>query len=275
VYTLYDLNFVANAEWTTEDNRAACWHGASRASTKADWIVAISQASRIHYLSVFPHFPADRIKVIHPCSRFTAFSFEGSRPPALANVPEGLFWLSVGTIEPRKNQRRIAEAFANYLKDGGAQMPLVFAGGSGWLMEDFRDHLEKLGISPHVILTGYVSDDELIWLYRNCHANIYVSLFEGFGLPVLEGMQFGAPTIASNTSSIPEVTGNAAIMVDPADTEGLVRAMLRVSGSPDERAKLSCEARSRASLFDWQKSAGQLLALYEEAVSAPRRTANR
>jgi glycosyltransferase involved in cell wall biosynthesis len=275
VYTLYDLSFVAHPDWTTEINRAACWEGVSRAASRADWIVAISEASRIHYLQVFPDFPADRIRVIHPCSRFSDVAAEGVRPAALGNVEPGRFLLSVGTIEPRKNQRRIAEAYALYLKAGGAPMPLVFAGGAGWLMEDFRARLGELGVLPQAILTGYVSDEELTWLYRNCHANIYFSHFEGFGLPVLEGMQFGAPTIASNSTSIPEVAGNAAILVDPGDVEGLARAMLRVARSPDERARLSGEARSRASLFSWQESAEKLLALYDDAASTTRRSGQR
>lgn len=272
VYTLYDLSFVADPSWTTEINRAACWEGVSRAATEADWIVAISKASRDHYLEVFPNFPADRIRVIYPCSRYSGSTAEGTRPAALGNVPAGRYWLSVGTIEPRKNQRRIAEAYARYLQRGGAPMPLVFAGGQGWLMEEFRRHLENLGVLSKVILTGYVSDEELIWLYRNCQANIYLSHFEGFGLPVLEGMQFGAPTIASDSTSIPEVAGNAAILMKPEDTEGLARAMLRVAQSPDERARLSREARAQASRFDWRASAGSLLALYKEAVSVPKRS---
>jgi len=271
VYTLYDLSFVADPSWTTEINRAACWEGVSRAATEADWIVAISKASRDHYLQVFADFPADRIRVIYPCSRFSDPTAEGTRPAALGDVPAGGYWLSVGTIEPRKNQRRIAEAYARYLQRGGAPMPLVFAGGHGWLMEDFRGYLENLGVLSKVILTGYVSDAELAWLYRNCQANIYLSLFEGFGLPVLEGMQFGAPTIASDSTSIPEVAGNAAILVKPEDSDGLARAMLRVVRSPDERARLSSAARAQASRFDWRESAGSLLALYEHALSVPKR----
>lgn len=271
IYTLYDLSFVADPSWTTEINRAACWEGVSRAAANADWIVAISKASRSHFLEVFPHFPPDRVRVIYPCSRFSGAASLGTRPPVLANVAPGRFWLSVGTVEPRKNQRRIAEAYARYLQQGGAPMPLVFAGGHGWLMDDFHHHLQALGVSSRVNVTGYVSDEELVWLYRNCHANIYFSRFEGFGLPVLEGMQFGAPTIASNSTSIPEVAGSAAIMIHPDDTDGLTRAMLRISRSPDERARLGCEARAQAPRFDWRVSARALLALYDEAIASPKR----
>ena len=121
------------------------------------------------------------------------------------------------------------------------------------------------------MLTGYVSDEELIWLYRNCYANLYPSLFEGFGLPVLEGMQFGAPTIASSSTSIPEVAGDAAILLAPEDTEGWAQAMLGLSCNKEQRARLSAAAREQAGRFDWKRSAASLLQLYEEAVASPKR----
>jgi glycosyltransferase involved in cell wall biosynthesis len=150
-------------------------------------------------------------------------------------------------------------------------MPLVLAGGKGWLMEDFQKHLSKLGIDAKIVMTGYVTDDELIWLYRNCYANLYPSLFEGFGLPVLEGMQFGAPTLTTNSSAIPEVAGNAAILLDPEDTEGWTQAMLRLAANIDERDQLSLAAREQAKRFDWKISAAALLQLYEEALASPKR----
>ena len=271
VYTLYDLSFVAHPEWTTEANRAGCWEGVSRAAAHADWIVAISQASRNHFLEVFPDFPRERIEVIHPCSRYAAPQGEGVRPASLATVSTRGFWLSVGTIEPRKNQRRIAEGYARYLALGGTPMPLVFAGGHGWLMEDFRAHLEQLGIAANVIIAGYVSDEELTWLYRNCYANLYLSLFEGFGLPVLEGMQLGAATIASNATSIPEVAGDAAILLAPDDVEGIARAMLGLARDPTTRDSLSQRALAQAARFRWEDSAAATLDVYTRAAAAPKR----
>ena len=148
---------------------------------------------------------------------------------------------------------------------------IVLAGGKGWLMEDFKKHLTELGIDAHIIMTGYVTDDELIWLYRNCYANLYPSLFEGFGLPVLEGMQFGAPTITSNSTSIPEVAGDAAILLDPEDVEGLSQAMLRLAINREERDQLSKTGVKQAERFDWKESAAALMQLYEEALVLPKR----
>jgi glycosyltransferase involved in cell wall biosynthesis len=271
IYTFYDLGFAVDPNWTMETNRTGCFDGVFRSSVVADWIVAISEASRDHYLRVFPHFPEDRIRVIYPCSRFVDSNSEGKRPKAMGNIPSGNYWLNVGTIEPRKNQRCLVEAYARYIAAGGAPMPLVLAGGKGWLMDDFKEHLLELGIAAQVVMTGFFTDDELIWLYRNCYANLYPSLFEGFGLPVLEGMKFGAPTLTSDTTSIPEVAGDAAILLNPADVAAWSDSMLRLSQNKDEREQLTVKAKRQAEKFSWQASATALLELYREAAVLPKR----
>ena len=272
IYTFYDMSFVVDPSWTTEANRVGCFDGVFRSAMAADWVVAISAASKAHYLKIFPNFPEERIRVIHPYSRFTDLTLNGKQPKALEHIPAGGYWLNVGTIEPRKNQRRLVEAYARYLALGGVPMPLVLAGGKGWLMEDFQRHLSELGITAHIVMTGYVSDEELIWLYRNCYANLYPSLFEGFGLPVLEGMQFGAPTLASQSTSIPEVTGKAAILLNPEDIEGWAQAMLQLVSNRVEREQLSVAARKQAGRFDCKRSAAALLQLYVEALASPKRS---
>ncbi len=271
VYTFYDMGFTVNPEWTTEANRLGCFEGVFRSSIAADWVIAISKASREHYLQTFPHFPEDRIQVIYPCSRFSNQSLQGKCPKALKDIPSQRFWLSVGTIEPRKNQLNLAKAYARYLELNGDPMPLVFAGGKGWLMDDFQNHLRELQIEKQVIFTDYISDEELIWLYQNCYANLYPSLFEGFGLPVLEGMQFGAPTISSNSTSLPEVAGNAAILLPPEDCEAWAQAMLQLAANRTYRDKLGMEGIEQARGFDWKQSASSLLDLYAKALSQPKR----
>lgn len=271
VYTLYDLNFLVEPSWTTESNRVGCFEGVFRSAIAADWVVAISKASQADYLKMFPHFPEKRVRVIYPCSRFTDSKLKGKPPKGLEHILADGYWLSVGTIEPRKNQRRLAEAYARYLALGGTPIPLVFVGGKGWLMEDFQSHLRDLGITAHIVMPGKVSDDELIWLYRNCYANLYPSLFEGFGLPVLEGMQFGAPTLASQSTSIPEITGKAAILLNPEDIENWAQTMLRLVSNKVERDKLSVAALEQAEKFDCKHSAIELLQLYKEALISPKR----
>ena len=272
IYTLYDLAFMVEPAWTTEENRIGCFDGVFRASIAADWIVAISDASKDDFLRHFPHFPSERIRVIYPCSRFVDGAILGRRPGLLENVEAERFWLSVGTIEPRKNHHRLAEAYARYLAKGGETMPLVFAGGMGWLMEDFARELSALGITDQVVMTGYVSDEELIWLYRNCYANLYPSLFEGFGLPVLEGMQFGAATISSDSTSLPEVTGKAGVLLPPHDIEAWAEEMHTLGSDRARRQHLRGLGQERAAHFDWKRSAHRLLELYEEAASSSKLT---
>lgn len=271
VYTFYDLSFLVEPSWSTEANRIGCFSGNFRASVNADWIIAISEASRRHFLEVFPHFPEDRIHVIYPCSRFADASREGSRPHLPDGILPGRFWLSVGTIEPRKNHLGLARAYANYRKQSKDPLPLVLAGGAGWLMDDFQSELKALGVFEDVILTGYVSDDELIWLYRQCFANLYPSFFEGFGLPVLEAMQFGAPTLASKTSSIPEILGDAGPLISPQDHEGWASAMCSLEQGPERRLEMKAMGSARVGKFQWQSSRNALMALYQEALAAPKR----
>lgn len=272
IYTFYDMGFVVDPSWTTEANRLGCFEGVFRSSIAADWVIAISEASRDHYLQVFPHFPEDRIRVIYPCSRFaTTQASESRRPKALKAVLPGRFWLTVGTIEPRKNQRCLARAYARYLELKGEPMPLVFAGGQGWLMDDFQNDLKALKIESQVIFTDYVSDEELIWLYQNCYANLYPSLFEGFGLPLLEGMQFGAATLTSRSSSLPEVAGDAAILLPAEDSEAWAQTMLRLARHQAEKDKLALAGRAQAQRFEWERSASSSLQLYAEALAAPKR----
>jgi glycosyltransferase involved in cell wall biosynthesis len=271
IYTLYDIGFAVNPSWTTEANRIGCFDGIFRSSITADWVVAISEYSRAHYLKLFPHFPNDRVRVVYPCSRFTDSDRPGSPPAMVENLSANGFWLSVGTIEPRKNQRMLVQAYAQYLEAGGHTMPLVLAGGKGWLMDDFQDYVAKLGLSNRVILTGYVSDDEMIWLYRNCYASLYPSVFEGFGLPVLEGMQFGAPTVCSNVTSMPEVAGDAAIMLSPDQPDAWTHNMLKLAENFEERQRLSIAAQHRAKQFNWELSAAAMLKIYDEAVASPKR----
>jgi len=271
IYTFYDMSFAVDPSWNTEANRVGCFEGVFRSAMAADWVVAISKASQADYLKMFPHFPEERVRVIYPCSRFADSTLKGKPPKAFEHILADGYWLNVGTIEPRKNQRRLAEAYARYLALGGAPIPLVFVGGKGWLMEDFQSHLRGLGITMHIMMPGKVSDDELIWLYRNCYANLYPSLFEGFGLPVLEGMQFGAPTIASQSTSIPEVAGKAAILLDPEDIESWAQAMLRLVSNRVERDQLSVAMLKQAEKFNCKSSAIALLQLYKEALVLPKR----
>ncbi len=265
VYTLYDLSFISHPEWTTEANRVGCFNGVFNASLHADRIVAISEFSRRHFLATFPHYPPERITVIHLASRFTK-GLQLAKPPSMTALQPDQFWLSVGTLEPRKNQQRLLQAYARLRKEGTTCFPLVLAGGAGWMMDDFTKQAELLGVQRDVTLTGYVDDDALQWLYQNCFAFVYPSLFEGFGLPVLEAMSQGAAAITSDCTSLTEITGDAGLLVDPLSEESICQAMRRLSQDHALRSSLQTKAKQQASGFSWTNAAREMLKVYAEVM---------
>jgi glycosyltransferase involved in cell wall biosynthesis len=268
VYTLYDLSFVEHPEWTTENNRVTCFTGVFNASVYADRILAISEYSRQHFLSTFPHYPEQHISVIYPASRFSPTT-RYPRPRRLSDLEPHRFWLSVATLEPRKNHRRMLTAYAR-LKAARPDTPaLVLVGGKGWLMEDFDRELDRLDLRGSVRVLGYVDDATLGWLYGNCFAFLYVSLFEGFGMPALEAMTCGAAVIASKTTSLPEIVGDSGLTVDPLDEDAICQAMLQLCDA-DQRRALKHKAPLAASRFSWQSAATTVKAVYEELAAESR-----
>lgn len=272
-YTLYDLGFMDHPEWTTEENRIGCFEGVYRSSLYADFVIAISEFSRERYLEYFPHFPKTRIGVAYPTSRFENAAKKGIRPDALEGIKEKSFWLCVSTIEPRKNQIMLLDAYKRYLDESESKLPLIFAGGKGWLMDDFIIKIRERGLEQKVILTGYISDEELVWLYQNCFGNLYPALYEGFGLPVLEGMQHGAPTICSNTTSLPEVAGEGAILLDPLNVRSWKETLVRLEENEKERGRLTEKGIKQAAKFSSSRSAATCLAYYEKVLAMGRRQA--
>ncbi len=266
IYTLYDLSFLEHPEWTTEQNRIGCFAGVFNASLYADSIIAISEFTRRNFLEIFPHYPAGRIVVIYPASRFTSHA-DFARPVDLPPLQPGHFWLNVGTLEPRKNHQQLVQTYARLKAHLGHTFPLVLVGKQGWLMENFEMTIDSIGLRQDVILLGYVDDRTLQWLYQNCFAFVYPSLFEGFGLPLLEAMSLGAPAIASDVTSIPEVVGEAGVLVDPLSDEAIYRAMLSLSTDVELRATLKERAIQQAAKFAWQTTARAVLECYTEVLS--------
>jgi len=266
IYTLYDLGFLENPQWAVEENRVGCFEGVLHAASYADWIISISEFSKNHFLKIFPHFPEERIEVIYPCSRFENTQIQKKQPRLFDSLKSKKFWLSVGTIEPRKNQKFLVTAYQKYLQAGGVPYPLVLAGQTGWLMDDFEAYIEELGIRDNVILTGYVDDQELLWLYQNCFVNLYPSLFEGFGLPVLEGMQFGAATITTRDTSMVEISGENALLLAPDDLDGWVMAMQEMSKNTVFVQSLASKAQQSVKKFSAYKISEQLENLYFKAI---------
>ena len=263
VWTLHDLDFLIHPEWCEEANRVGCFAGALGASLRADLIVSVSDFSRLQFLEIFPHYPEDRIVTVHPASRFDG-PRKRPRPAGCGAIEPGSYFLAVGTMQPRKNLVRLVQAWARLRERNPAAPRLVLTGGHGWneaeLEEEIRD---RQGLT----LTGYVDDDCLAWLYENCFAFLHVALAEGFGLPVLEAMSLGAAVICSGTTSLPEVTGGAALMVNPKRAEEIEAAMSRLLEEGDLQASLRQRSIDRAKGFSWEEAARRTLALYEECLN--------
>lgn len=266
IYVLYDLNFLKKPVTTTETNRIGCFTGVFRASLYADHILSISEYSKYHFLQVFPHYPSENISVVYLASRFPNLNdnskFE-EKPAGLVNLEEDQFWFNVGTLEPRKNQIGLLNAYAELINETGTKFPLVIAGGKGWKLDHFMDVVSDLGLKDNVIVLGYVNEDQLQWLYQNCFAFVYPSIFEGFGLPVLEAMSQGAAVISSNVTSLPEVVGSAGVLIDPQNNKSLSKAMIDMIEGRIDRSSLKKAALTKSKSFSWKKSASQVLGIYQ------------
>ena len=266
VYTLHDLAFLEHPEWTTEANWRTCFEGVFHASVYADHIVAVSRSTRDHFLATFPHYPAERLSVVYEASRF-AGPARGPQPETLAQLQPGAFWLTVGTPEPRKNHLRLLEAYAQLRARHETTDPLVLVGGGGWLTDALQQRIEALGLVSAVLQLGYVDDAQLQWLYEHCTALCYPSRFEGFGLPVIEAMSLGAAVVTSNVTALPEVVGDAGLLVDPLDVESIYAGLRQLATSVELRRQLGARALARAGAFTWQHTATDVLELYHRVIS--------
>ncbi|MEB3360989.1 MAG: glycosyltransferase family 1 protein [Synechococcaceae cyanobacterium] len=264
IYTLYDMSFIEHPEWTTESIRKGCLECVQRAVRFADRFVAISEATKQAFLRQFPAISSDRVHVIYPASRFgqPGFHPEAKKPSNRIFNDVEQFFLSTGTIEPRKNQSFLLDLYQQFRSRGGQSIPLVLAGKKGWLMEGFDQQIAASPWADDIHVLGYVSDGELAWLYQHCLVNLYPSHYEGFGLPVLEGMCFGTPVMCSSSTSMPEIVGEAGILLPPDDLNGWVHALESLTSEPQRREQLRRSAVARAARFDWKRSVAQILRLY-------------
>ncbi|BCD67942.1 glycosyltransferase family 1 protein [Nitratiruptor sp. YY09-18] len=176
------------------------------------------------------------------------------------------YFLFVGTLEPRKNLKNLLAAYLNYLQKTKNPTPLVLAGGVGWRSEHFDELLQKALGSGHVKRLGYVSEKDLIALYGGAKAFVFPSFYEGFGLPPLEAMACATPVIASNTSSIPEVVGDAGLLIDPYDVMQISKALLRIDEDAALRQELASRGLKQAKNFSWKNAAQNLAKLIEKSI---------
>ena len=218
---------------------------------RADRIIAISEATRRDLVELLGAAP-DRIDVVHH-----GVDHELFRP---VTPRSGRYILSVGTLQPRKNYVMLIRAFRRL----GAPVELLIVGQRGWLWEAIEAEARQ---TPGVRLLGHVADGELPGLYAGAALVAMPSLYEGFGLPLLEAMACGAPVVASNASCFPEVVGEAALTLDPNDVEAWAATMGRVLDDAALRDRLRQQSVARAAQFSWERTAQQTLAVYRKAVA--------
>lgn len=236
---------------------------------RATRILADSEATRRDIVA-FCRVPAAKIDVAYlgVSPRFAPVEDRARvRSTAARYGIAGPYLLYVGTIQPRKNLIRLIDAWAAYVASVlSTPVTLVIAGKHGWLTEQIERRAAELGIGERVRFTGYVADDDLPALLSGALAFLLPSLYEGFGLPVLEAQACGTPVLTSTTSSLPEVAGDAAVLVDPADTAAIQEGIARLIEDADLREQLRVRGLARVADWTWERTARQALATFKATV---------
>lgn len=268
VTTIYDLSFVRYPEAFKPFNRWYLNTFTRLSSRKADAIITISESTRRDVIRFFGISPS-KVHTIYcgvdgtfkPLPQADVDAFRAER-----GLPDR-FIFRLGTIEPRKNVEGVIRAYAEWYAADKSAPPLVIAGGKGWYYRQAFQLVEDLGLTEKISFPGYLPQEELPLWYNAADMLVYPSHFEGFGLPVLEAMACGTPVITSNVSSLPEVAGDAAIMVDPKDIAALSRAMRDVFLDRERAEAMRQAGLIRAAQFSWRKAARQTVQVYQQILN--------
>lgn len=243
--------------------------------TPDHWVVCISEATRTDLLNYMGNrLDPAKVKVTELAASGTFYqSTDKHVNQQVRNrygVPDAPYILSLCTLEPRKNIDQAIRAFVQLVKQENIpHLNLVLVGVQGWKFEKIFDTINASeAIKKRIYITGFMADEDLAAMYSDALMFVFPSFYEGFGLPPLEAMQCGVPVITSNTSSLPEVVGNAGIMISPTDMDGLCQAMLSVYKSPSLQQQLSQKSLARAKLFSWKRCAEQTMDAYKTSLLA-------
>ena len=272
VVTIYDLSFIMHPELHLPANVAHCLSGTRQAIERADAIIAISEHTRRDLVERLGA-PAERIVVTPLAHDADLARVTDPRRRAAVRERYGLpehFVLFLGALEPRKNLQRLLEAYAALPPPLRRDVHLVVAGMRGWLNDSIRARVAELGLEGSVRFAGYIDDQDLAAVYSLATIFAYPSLYEGFGLPVLEAMACGTPVLTSDASSLPEVAGDAAVLVSPTDVDAIASGLRRLLESASLRDELSVRGITRAARFSWDRCARQTLDVYRNLVRAAR-----
>jgi glycosyltransferase involved in cell wall biosynthesis len=269
--TVHDLAFLLHPECADARLRAYLERAVPRSVARADFVVADSENTRRDVIRLLSA-PPDKVAVVYggvdPSFRPVD---DQDRLAALRRhlqLGAAPFILTVGVIEPRKNLNRLFAAFQRLRDRRAVPHKLVVVGRRGWLWDGIRAQAESSPWRDEIIFPGFVPEGELATLYSAAEVLAFPSLYEGFGLPILEAMACGTPVVASNTSSLPEVVGEAGLLVDPLNTDDLAAALELALLDEPLRARLRQRGLARAARFSWPASARSLLGVYRRIAQA-------
>ncbi|RJQ33525.1 MAG: glycosyltransferase family 1 protein [Actinobacteria bacterium] len=262
VLTVPDLTFIRYPEYYTLKNRLYMKSVAAHSINKAKAIITYSKATKNDLVEIFG-VANNKITSIY---LGVDEHFKPSTDKEIENIKNKYklpdrYILSLGTIEPRKNYNRLLGAYLKLKKNTADNTSLVIAGKKGWHCKNFLEKLDNAG--KNVIWLNFVDEADLPALYTSASVFVYPSLYEGFGLPPLEAMACGTPVVCSNTSSLPEVVGDAALQVDPYKTGEIAEAVYKILDGKELADKLSKKGIDRAKQFSWKKTAEQTLEVYK------------
>ncbi|MBX3052101.1 MAG: glycosyltransferase family 4 protein [Caldilineaceae bacterium] len=263
VFTLGDLTFLTHGQTHARLNRTFLRLMMPLFLRRANGIITISTSTQRDMEAQYGPLSTPS-KVIYPGVHSRFHPATDGRWLAQVRARYGLpqrFVLYVGTIEPRKNLPFLIRAFQQAALEGAK---LVISGKKGWMYEETFAQVQALGLAERVLFTGFVADDDLPALLSLAELFVFPSLYEGFGFPVIEAMACGTPVITSDTSSLPEVAGEAALLIDPTDVAGLAGAMARVMGDAGLRGAMAKKGMAQAAKFSWARAAQETVEFYTE-----------
>lgn len=270
VVSIHDLSFEHLPQTFKWRSRKQLRITVRRSAREAAQVIALSDYARNDIIASY-HLSPENVSVIPLAApaHFRPVKDEGELQRVRQTYGiEGDYILSVGAIQPRKNLSRLVAAYSRLRRARPeVKLPqLVLVGKCAWLYDETLRTIKELEVSNSVILTGYVPEADLPTLYSGALCFVYPSYFEGFGLPPLEAMKCGAPVIVGNKTSLPEVVGDAGLLVDPFEVDEIASAIQQVITNADLRAQLRVKGLERAKLFDWQETARQTLGVYKKAA---------
>ncbi len=262
---VYDLSFLHFPEFATDKSRDFLARFVPASIQRADHVFTISEFSKREIIAAYGA-PEGKITVAEPGVDLERFHPVADGERAVARERYGLpesYLLSVGTLEPRKNVGGLLAAFRMLPARLRREYPLVVTGGRGWREREIVADIEALAAKGEAVWTGYVPKEDLTAIYAGATLFVFPSFYEGWGMPVVEAMACGVPVVTSSSSSLPEAAGDAAVTVDPHDSEALAAAIERVLENGALREQMVRKGLEQASRFSWRRSAEKLLGAIE------------